>query len=271
LLVDALKNEHQLSERRSCKALNIARSAYQYRPDPHRDDAVIEALQSMAERYPKYGFRKLFIKLRNLGYEWNHKRVYRVYLKLELNMKRKGKQRLPNRYPQPLAVPASENRSWSMDFMSDALKCGRKFRTFNVVDDFNREVLGIEIDLNLPSKRVIRTLERIAEWRGYPAQIRMDNGPEFTALALSEWAEENGVLLEFIKPGKPTQNAYVERFNRTYRTEILDYYLFSDLDEVRDITSRWMMEYNEERPHESLGDLTPVEYRELRAASLERL
>jgi len=271
LLVDALKDEYQLSERRSCKALNIARSVYQYRPDPHRDDTVIEALQSMAERYPRYGFRKLFIKLRNLGHEWNHKRVYRVYLQLKLNMKRKGKQRLPNRYPQPLAVPASENQSWSMDFMSDALKCGRKFRTFNVVDDFNREALGIEIDLNLPSKRVIRTLERIAEWRGYPAQIRMDNGPEFTALVLSEWAEEHGVLLEFIKPGKPTQNGYIERFNRTYRTEVLDYYLFSDLDEVRDITSRWVMEYNEERPHESLGDLTPVEYREQRATSPEML
>jgi putative transposase len=186
-------------------------------------------------------------------------------------MKRKGKQRLPNRYPQPLAVPASENQSWSMDFMSDALKCGRKFRTFNVVDDFNRAALGIEIDLNLPSKRVIRILERIAEWRGYPSQIRMDNGPEFTALVLSEWAEEHGVLLEFIKPGKPTQNGYIERFNRTYRTEVLDYYLFSDLDEVRDITSRLVMEYNEERPHESLGDLTPVEYREQRATSPEML
>lgn len=262
MLVDALKDEHQLSERCSCRALNIARSTYHYRPDPHRDDAVIEALQSVAERYPRYGFRKLFVKLRKLGHPWNHKRVYRIYCQLKLNLRRKGKQRLPNRYPQPLAVPEAENRSWSMDFMSDALKCGRRFRTFNVVDDFNREILGIEVDLNLPSRRVIRTLDRIAEWRGYPAQIRMDNGPEFTALVLAEWAEEHGVKLEFIKPGKPTQNGYVERFNRTYRTEILDYYLFSDLDEVRDITSRWMREYNEERPHESLGDMTPSEYRE---------
>ena len=147
-----------------------------------------------------------------------------------------------------------------MDFMSDALKCGRRFRTFNVVDDFNREVLGIEVDLSLPSQRVIRALDRIAEWRGYPAQIRMDNGPEFTALALSDWAEDKGVKLEFIKPGKPSQNGYVERFNRTYRTEILDFYLFSELEEVRDITSQWMREYNEERPHESLGDMTPAEY-----------
>ena len=116
---------------------------------------MIEALQIMAESYPKYGFRRLFIKLRDLGHQWNHKRVYRVYCQLTLYMRRKGKKRLPNRHSQPLAVRASENQSWSMDFMSDALKCGRKFRTFNVVDDFNRVVLGIEIDLNLPSKRVI--------------------------------------------------------------------------------------------------------------------
>lgn len=265
-----LKKEHQLSERKGCRALNISRSSYQYRPDPNRDDEVIEALQGMAERYPRYGFRKLFIKLRKLGHPWNHKRVYRIYCFLKLNLRRKGKQRLPNRYPQPLAVPDVQNRSWSMDFMSDALKSGKRFRTFNVVDDFNREVLGIEIDLSMPTNRVIQTLDRIAEWRGYPEQIRMDNGPEFTAVALSEWADIRSVKLEFIKPGKPTQNGYVERFNRTYRTEVLDYYLFSDLNEVREITHRWMMEYNDERPHESLGDLTPTEYRE-RKANLEIL
>jgi putative transposase len=259
-LVDFLKEQHQLSERRSCQALALSRSVYQYRRDESRDDEVIGALQAMAERYPRYGFRKLFVKLRKQGYLWNHKRVHRIYCQLKLNFRRKGKQRLPNRNPQPLSVPLAQNQSWSMDFMSDALKCGRRFRTFNVVDDFNREVLGIEVDLSLPSQRVIRALDRIAEWRGYPAQIRMDNGPEFTALALSDWAEDKGVKLEFIKPGKPSQNGYVERFNRTYRTEILDFYLFSELEEVRDITSQWMREYNEERPHESLGDMTPAEY-----------
>lgn len=144
--------------------------------------------------------------------------------------------------------------------MSDSLFCGRRFRTFNVVDDYNREILAIEIDLNLPAQRVIRVLERIVAWRGYPVKLRMDNGPEFISAALAEWADDKGVELEFIKPGKPTQNSYVERFNRTYRTEVLDMYVFRTLTEVREITETWMREYNEERPHDSLGDLTPSEY-----------
>lgn len=134
--------------------------------------------------------------------------------------------------------------------MHDALVCGRRFRTFNVVDDFNREALSIEIDLNLPALR------------GYPVMLRMDNGPEFISLALAEWAEQHAVKLEFIQPGKPTQNAFIERFNRTYRTEIFDFYLFRTLNEVREITERWVSEYNCERPHESLNNMTPEEYRQ---------
>ena len=148
----------------------------------------------------------------------------------------------------------------AMDFMSDSLFCGRRFRTFNVVDDYNREALAIEVDLSLPAPRVIRVLERIVAWRGYPAKIRMDNGPEFVSAALAEWADEHAVQLEFIKPGKPTQNSYIERFNRTYRTEVLDMYAFRRLSEVREITDHWIQQYNEERPHDSLGKLTPREY-----------
>lgn len=144
--------------------------------------------------------------------------------------------------------------------MSDTLWCGRVFRTFNIVDDYNREALAIEIDINLPAQRIIRTLDRVAAWRGYPAKIRMDNGPEFTSVKMAEWAEEHGVELEFIQPGKPTQNSYVERFNRTYREEVLNFYLFKKLSEVREVTDRWLAEYNEERPHDSLGNLTPAEY-----------
>lgn len=143
--------------------------------------------------------------------------------------------------------------------MHDALICGRRFRTFNVVDDFNREALLIEIDLNLLAQRVDRVLDRIAANRGYPAMLRMDNGPEFISLILVDWAETHAVRLEFIEPGKPTQNAFIERFNRTYRTEILDFYLFRTLNEVREITERWLSEYNCERPHESLNNLTPEE------------
>ncbi len=145
--------------------------------------------------------------------------------------------------------------------MHDALINGRRFRKFNVVDDFNREALSIEIDLNTPAQRVIRVLDRIVASCGYPLKMRMDNGPEFISLTLAQWTEDHGVQLEFIKPGKPTQNAFIERFNRTYRTEILDFYLFRTLNEVREITDRWLREYNSERPHESLNNLTPEEYR----------
>lgn len=251
-----------LSIRQACKAVSLSRSVYAYQPDTSRDEPVIAALQTAVEHYPRYGFKKLFCILRRQGYRWNHKRIYRVYCLLKLNLRRKGKQRLPCRNPQPLCVPAILNQTWSMDFMHDALSGGRKFRTFNVVDDFNREALAIEIDLNLPAQRVIRVLERIALERGYPLMLRMDNGPEFISLALSEWAEDKGIKLEFIKPGTPTQNAYIERFNRTYRTEILDFYLFKSLNEVREITDRWVREYNEERPHESLNNMTPEEYKQ---------
>ncbi len=183
------------------------------------------------------------------------------YCLLKLNFRRKGKQRLPVRNPAPVATPEALNQSWSIDFMHDTLMCGRRFRTFNVIDDFNREALAIEIDLNIPAQRVVRVLDRIVASRGYPLKLRMDYGPELISLTLAQWAEEHGVILEFIRPGKPTQNAFIERFNRTYRTEILDFYLFRTLNEVREITECWLTEYNSERPHESLNNLTREEYR----------
>jgi putative transposase len=164
-------------------------------------------------------------------------------------------------------VPDSINQCWSIDFMSDTLWSGRVFRTFNVVDDYNREAVAIEIDLNLPAQRIIRVMDRVAAWRGYPAKIRMDNGPELTSIKMAEWAEEHGIELKFIQPGKPTQNSYVERFNRTYRDEVLDLYVFRTLSEVREITDNFLIDYNEERPHDSLGKLTPVEYAEAKKGS----
>lgn len=214
----------------------------------------------IAAKKPDLGFSKVFDTLRREGHRWNHKRVHRIYCALKLNLRRKGKRRLPTRHPVPLAVPAAFNQCWSADFMSDALWDGRRFRTFNVVDDFNREALTIEVDLNLSARRVIRVLDRIASWRGYPARIRFDNGPEFVSIAVADWAEQNGVTLEFIKPGKPMQNGYIERFNRSYRHGVLDMYVFESLSQVRAETERWLRIYNEERPHDSLGKLTPVEY-----------
>ncbi|EHI7576299.1 IS3 family transposase [Salmonella enterica] len=261
-LVTHLISTFGLSIRQACRSLNLSRTVYHYRPDTTRDEPVIVALQAVAERYPRYGFPKLFQVLRRQGHPWNHKRIHRIYCLLKLNFRRKGKQRLPVRNPLPLATPEALNQSGSVDFMHDALVCGRRFRTFNVVDDFNREALSIEIDLNLPALRVVCVLDRIAANRGYPVMLRMDNGPEFISLALAEWAVKHAVKLEFIQPGKPTQNAFIERFNRTYRTEILDFYLFRTLNEVREITERWVSEYNCERPHESLNNMTPEEYRQ---------
>ncbi|MFP1787786.1 IS3 family transposase [Lonsdalea quercina] len=262
-LVSYLTTQFTMSIRQACRTLSLSRTVFRYQPDTRRDEPVIQSLTEAAERYPRYGFKKLFQVLRRQGHVWNHKRVHRIYCLLKLNFRRKGKQRLPVRNPAPLATPEALNQSWSIDFMQDALTCGRRFRTFNVVDDFNREALAIEIDLNIPAQRVVRVLERIVVNRGYPLKMRMDNGPELVSLTLAQWAEDHGVVLEFIKPGKPTQNAFIERFNRTYRTEILDFYLFRTLNEAREITERWLNEYNNERPHESLNNLTPEEYRQM--------
>ena len=144
--------------------------------------------------------------------------------------------------------------------MSDALWSGQRFRTFNLIDDYNREALTIDVDRSLPAVRVVRALDRAAAWRGYPKKLRVDNGPELTSVRLADWADDNNVELEFTEPGRPMQNGFVERFNRTYRTEVLDLYIFKKLKEVQEITDNWVIEYNEERPHESLGNLTPKEY-----------
>lgn len=259
-LVDYAMQEHGLSQRAACEIVDISRSVYHYRPDTRKDIPVIEAIQGVVEESPGWGFPKIFKTLRRRGYPWNHKRVYRVYCLMRLNKRRRGKRRVPSRHPLPLVVPDSVNVCWSIDFMSDTLIDGRRFRTFNVLDDFNREALAIEIDLNLPAPRIIRVLNRIAESRGLPDRLRCDNGPELISIALAEWAEDNGIELDFIEPGKPTQNSFIERFNRTYRDEILDLYLFESLSQVRHMTVDWIRKYNEERPHDSLNDLTPVEF-----------
>lgn len=258
-MVDYLVSEHGLSHRKSCEVLTLSRSVYRYQPAQRHDEEIVSTLLNLTERYPRYGFKKLFIKIRQRGYAGNHKKVYRVYCLLKLNIRRKGKRRLPTRARQSLSISSLPNQTWSLDFMSDILSCGRRFRTFNIIDDFNREALGINIDVSLPAQRVIRSLDNIALARGYPVRIRLDNGPEFVAFVLAKWAKEHDVMLDFIQPGKPTQNSYVERFNRTYREEVLDFYIFSTLHEVRDITQRWLDQYNNERPHQSLNNMTPTE------------
>lgn len=202
-------------------------------------------------------------------YKWKAKyggleasELKRVYCEMKLNLPRRVKRGLPKRERQPLLVPAQPNESWAMDFVSDALYRGRRFRTLNVLDEGVREGLAIEVDTSLPAARVVRTLEQLAEWRGLPKAIRLDNGPEFIAQELADWCSEREIELRFIEPGEPNQNAYIERFNRTYRQEVLNAYLFENLDQVREISSQWLRIYNEERPHDALGSLPPALYRE---------
>jgi putative transposase len=228
-----------------------------------RDRVVIEALQALVEKHRRWGFWKCYRRLRLDGRDWNHKRVYRVYRELGLNLRRKTKKRLPSRDPLPLEVPDRPNAVWSLDFMHDTLYSGRRFRTLNVLDEGVREVLDIEVDTSLPGERVVRVLDRLRMWSGLPEAIRCDNGPELISQGMADWCEEHGVALRYIEPGKPTQNAYIERFNRTYREEVLDAYLFEDLDQVRELTYEWMQEYNSRRPHDALGGLPPSVYREM--------
>jgi putative transposase len=224
------------------------------------DEPLAQELRQLAEKQPRWGCDKMTDYLKNTGHAWNHKRIRRVYRALSLHLKRKPKKRLPARVPQILAVPEQVNQTWSLDFMSDALSNGRTFRTFNVIDDFNREALWIEVDTSLPAERVVRVLDQLLSWRAKPTRIRMDNGPELISQRLENWAKEKQIELLHIQPGKPAQNAYIERFNRTYREEVLDAYLFDDLQEVRYITERWLEDYNTIRPHEALQGLPPRQF-----------
>ena len=206
----------------------------------------------------------MFDYLREQGHPWNHKRVHRIYTMMKLKHRRRHKKRLPARIKEPLTLPIYPNAVWSMDFMADSLVSGRRFRILNIMDDYNREVLTLTIDMSIRSERVVRTLNELIEWRGKPEVIRVDNGPEFIARPLAQWCEEHDVHLQFIQPGKPTQNALIERLNRTYREEVLDQYLFESLRQVRALSQEWIWMYNHERPHESLERKSPRKFLEAR-------
>ena len=261
--------QRSISVALACRTFGLSETCYRYSRKLDDDNARIAGLLvGLTQARRSWGFGLCFLYLRNVkGHTWNHKRVYRIYRELELNLRIKPKKRLKRTKPDALAVPDHPNTVWSMDFMADRLDDTRAFRLLNVVDDFNREGLGIEVDFSLPACRVIRTLERIIEWRGCPGVIRVDNGPEYVSDSLRQWAAERDIVLQHIQPGKPQQNAYVERYNRTVRHEWLDQYMFASIEEVQDHATEWLWTYNNDRPNMGLGGITPAQKLKLQMAA----
>lgn len=254
--------QHNVTIRTACAVMSLSESCYRYNAKLSSENAVIaDWLLRLTATHKRWGFGLCFLYLRNVrGFHWNHKRVYRIYRELELNLRIKPRRRLKRDRPDALGIATAVNQTWSMDFMSDSLSDGRQLRTFNVIDDYSREALCIEVDLSLPSERVIRALEQVIQWRGKPASIRCDNGPEYVAQALVNWANENSITLMYIQPGKPTQNAYVERFNRTARHEWLDLHDFASVDQAQQLATEWLWTYNNERPNTAIGGVPPRHY-----------
>lgn len=249
--------EQRVSLRQACLLLKLSSSVYYYKAitDP-TDEPIQDMLSGLAEGHRRWGFWKMYDFIRQqAGKPWNHKRVYRIYTQMQLNLRRKAKKRLPVRNREALTLPIAPNVVWSMDFMHDRLANSRPFRALTIIDDYNREALNITIDSSISSQRVARELNQLISYRGKPQVIRVDNGPEF--LALEQWCKDNQIELKFIQPAKPNQNAFIERFNRTYRQDVLSQHLFEDLDQVREFTARFIWEYNNIRSHDSLQKLTP--------------
>jgi putative transposase len=234
----------------ACKAISISQTCYRYQAKLSPKNGVIaESLVRPTNNRRNWGFGLCFLYLRNVkGFKWNHKRVYRIYRSLELNLRIKPRHRIVREKPLPLAVPIRINEIWSMGFMHDQLADGRSIRLFNVIDDHNREGLGIDVDFSLPSERVIRSQGRIIEWRGRPNAIRCDNGPEYISAVTLAWAAKRGIRIDFIQPGQPQQNAYVERYNRTVRYDWLAHHLFETLGEIQDFATNWLWTYSHNRP-----------------------
>lgn len=251
-----------LSERRSCKLTGLGRATYRYKHTAKDDGFVRERLRILAAQRPRFGAPRLTVLLRQELGTVNHKRVERMYREEGLQLPRKrGKKRGVNNRAVALLVPSGPNERWSMDFMSDSLCDGRRFRVLTVVDDFTRECVAIEVDTGITGERVIRILGWLKETRGLPGMLVTDNGPEFTSKAMLAWSKPARVKLHFIDPGRPVQNAFIESFNGKLRDECLNQHWFVSLEEARRIIKSWRMDYNTARPHSSLGYMTPEAFR----------
>lgn len=224
-----------------------------------KEKPILEAIKQVVSKR-RYGRKKVIAKVIRLHPEIGKSRIRRVYVKHGFSLPAKPSKRLRSRVANPLVIPMEKNKSWHIDFMSDALVSGRKIRTLNVIDPFNRQCIGIEIGFSMPSVQLTRKLDEWIQTYGKPQSIRSDNGPEFISKHFAKWLHSKNIAWEAIRPGNPQENGFVERFNETYRYEILDANILRDLKHAREITNDWVKEYNQERPHESLGDKTPMEY-----------
>jgi putative transposase len=260
--VSHLMAAHQMGVTRACGLMNISRSLYAYQARRPDDAALKQRLSELAGQKRRYGYRRLHILLCREGWEINWKRTYRVYHEAGLMVRRRKRKRIAGIERQEKVAATEPNQSWSMDFVSDGLADGRRLRTLNIVDDFTKECLAIEVDTSLPGRRVAAILERLAESRGLPESVTVDNGPEFAGKVLDEWAYGKGLRLNFIEPGKPQQNGYIESFNGRFRDECLNEHWFLSMRHARSVIEAWRQEYNNERPHSSLGYLTPVQFAE---------
>lgn len=248
-----------LSERRACRFTGFARSSQRYAPRRPPRTELRERLQTLALLRPRWGYRRLFRLLRREGRTESRMLVQRIYQEEQLQVRRRSRKRVAQTRV-PLTTPVGRNERWSMDFVSDALGDGRKFRALTIVDDFTRECPAIEVDTSLPGLRVARVLDRLAQERGLPRAIVCDNGPEFAGQDLDQWAHTHGVTLQFIQPGKPVQNAFAESFNGRLRDECLNDNWFISLSDARETIEAWRVDYNQVRPHSSLADRTPDQF-----------
>lgn len=257
------REEGKLSERRACELIGMSRGSCRYQQKERNEGALRRRLLELAEERPRFGYRRLHRMLRREKEhgraKWmvNHKRVYRIYWEEGLTMRRRKGKRFRAEAWVPLVLPTRANQMWTMDFTRDSLASGRKFRTLNLMDGYTREALCIEVDTSLPGLRVVQVLERVAQERGLPEAIQVDNGPEFVSRAVDQWAYANGVTLHFIDPGKPVQNAFIESFNGKFRDECLNQNWHTSLEDARRIIEAWRMDYNTVRPHSSLGSREP--------------
>jgi putative transposase len=264
--VTVLMTERGLRVTRACGLVGISRSLYRYRSRRPDSAALRRRIEEIAATKRRYGYRRVYLRLRREGWEVNRKRVYRFYREAGLAVRRRKRKRVGPYERKPLPKPAAPNLSWSMDFVADWLISGHRLRCLTIVDDCTRECLAIEVDTSITGLRVQAVLDRLADMRGLPHSITVDNGPEFDGQVLDKWAYRHGVQLSFIRPGKPNENAYIESFNGKFRDECLNEHWFIVLAHARSVIEAWRIEYNSERPHSSLGNQTPQEFARQKAA-----